>query len=102
MDAILLVGAMVHVPHERFQEVFSNILRALKPRGHVLLTLKEGNQDVEVSGGRIFYRWRDESLRKVFDQLNLTVVDFSRQVSKIRESDVWLGYVLSVVCPRYQ
>lgn len=96
MDALLVVGALVHVPHERFQEVFSNILRALKPQGHVLLTLKEGHQDPEVSRGRIFYLWLDESLRMVFDQLNLTVVDFSRQVSKIRETDVWLGYVLKL------
>ena len=94
MDAILLVGALVHVPHERFQKVFSNILRALKSGGHVLLTLKEGHQDLEVSEERIFYRWRNEYLGKIFDYLKLTVVDYSRQMSKIRETDVWLGYVL--------
>jgi len=27
-------------------------------------------------------------------QLKLTVVDFSRQISRIRDTDVWLGYVL--------
>ncbi len=37
MDALLLVGALVHVPHERFQLIFSRILNALKPQGHVLL-----------------------------------------------------------------
>ena len=42
IDALLLVGALVHVPHERFQLIFSRILRALKPEGHVLLTLKQG------------------------------------------------------------
>ncbi len=94
VDAVLLVGALVHVPHEHFQEVFENILRALKPEGHVLLTLKEGIQDVGISGGRIFYRWLNEYLRKIFGDLKLSVVDFSRQVSKIRETDVWLGYVL--------
>ena len=94
VDAVLLVGALVHVPHERFQEIFSNILRALKPGGHALLTLKEGDQDAEVLGDRVFYRWREKSLVKVFEQLKLAVVDFARQVSKIREMDVWLGYVL--------
>ena len=94
MDAILLVGALVHVPHEHFKKVFENILRALKPGGYVLLTLKEGIQDTGISGGRIFYQWLDEYLMKAFDHLNLSVVDFSRQVSKIRKTDVWLGYVL--------
>ena len=27
-------------------------------------------------------------------QLKLTVVYFSRQVSRIRDTDIWLGYVL--------
>lgn len=94
VDAILLVGALVHVPHDRFSEILSNIAQALNPRGHVLVTMKEGQQNTEVSGSRIFYRWRDEYLRKVFLDLKLTVVDFSREGSKIREKDVWLGYVL--------
>ena len=38
----------------------------------------------------------DESLRKIFSQLNLEGLDFSRQVSKIRSTDVWLGYVLTL------
>ena len=96
VDAILLVGALVHVPHDRFQVVFSHILRALKPSGYVLLTLKEGARDAELSGDRIFYRWGEEYIRKIFEALNLPVVDFSRQVSKIREMDVWLGYVLTL------
>ena len=94
VDAILLVAALVHVPHDRFSKILSNIVQALKPGGYALITLKEGQQNTEVSADRIFYRWRDEYFRKVFLKLKLTVVDFSRQVSKIREKDVWLGYVL--------
>jgi SAM-dependent methyltransferase len=94
MDAILLVGALVHVPHDRFSGVFSNILRALRPGGHLLLTLKEGRTQNEHDGNRIFYLWRDEDLRDIFDDLGLVVKDFLRQISKIRETDVWLGYVL--------
>lgn len=96
MDAIVLVGALVHVPHERFEGVLSNILRALTPPGHVLLTLKEGDRDVEVLGDRVFYRWQDGVLRGTFAGLGLAVKDFSRQVSKIRKTDVWLGYVLKL------
>jgi len=96
VDAVILVGALVHVPHENFQAVFSRILTALKREGHVLLTVKEGIQDAEISKDRIFYRWLDEYLRKIFRRLNLKGVDFSRQVSKIRKADVWLGYVLKL------
>ena len=94
MDALLLVGALAHVPHNRFSEILSNIVQALKPGGYMLVTMKEEQNATEDAEGRVFYLWRDEELRKVFERLNLTVVEFSRQVSKIRESDVWLGYVL--------
>jgi cyclopropane fatty-acyl-phospholipid synthase-like methyltransferase len=96
VDAVVLVGALVHVPHEDFQRVFPRILVALKQGGHVLITMKEGIQDAQVSKDRIFYRWPDENARKIFRRLNLKGVDFSRQVSKIRETDVWLGYVLKL------
>ena len=95
LDAIILVGALVHVPHDRFQSVLENIVRGLKQEGHALVTLKEGrNSQPDVSSGRVFHLWHDEDLRDIFDKLNLTIVDFSRQVSKVRPTDVWLGYVL--------
>lgn len=59
----------------------------------VLITLKEGRNPTEAAPGRVFYLWQDPDLRTIFDRLTLTVVDFSRQVSKIRDTDIWLGYV---------
>jgi SAM-dependent methyltransferase len=96
VDAILLVGALVHVPHERFSKILSNIAQALNPEGHVLLTLKEGVKTRNGDGGRVFYLWKDGALRAGFGKLNITVVDFFRAISKIRKSDVWLGYVLKL------
>jgi SAM-dependent methyltransferase len=93
-DALVLVGALVHVPHDRFEQLFENILQALVPGGHALLTLKEGRNLTETSHGRTFYLWQDPNLRSIFAALNLTVVDFSRDVSKVRDTDIWLGYVL--------
>lgn len=93
-DALLLVGALVHLPHNRFKEILANILQALVPAGHALITLKEGRDPTETSHGRTFYIWQDPDLRSVFADLNLRVVDFSRDVSKVRDTDVWLGYVL--------
>lgn len=95
VDAILLVGSLVHVPHERFSKTLSDIAQGLHPEGHVLLTLKEGVQTREGEGGRVFYPWEDGALRAVFETLDLTILDFFRDSSKIRKSDVWLGYVLT-------
>jgi len=94
VDAVVLVGALVHVPHNRFEAVLKNIARGLKQKGHALLTMKEGRDLKKTSHGRVFYLWQDSDLREIFDNLTLTVVDFARQTSKIRDMDIWLGYVL--------
>jgi SAM-dependent methyltransferase len=63
VDAIMLVGALVHVPHERFSEVFKNITASISRRGNVLITLKEGQGDRTDADKRIFYLWEDSKAR---------------------------------------
>ncbi len=94
VDAVVLVGALVHIPHHQFQAALENVLRGLKQGGYVLITLKEGRDLTETAHGRVFYLWQDADLRKIFNQLKLTIVEFSRQISRIRDTNVWLGYVL--------
>ncbi len=94
VDAILLIGALVHIPHEEMLDVFENILHALRPEGHVLLSLKQGTGTKTAKDGRIFYLWQDDDLRQIFQQKHCYVADFSVQISAVRAEDVWLGYVL--------
>jgi SAM-dependent methyltransferase len=93
-DALLLVGALVHLPRPQVRTVLSGILQALKPGGLVLLTLKEGRGENRQHDGRVFVQWMGPALETVFSGLNLTVRDHSRQISKIRPTDIWLGYLL--------
>jgi len=94
VDAIMLVGALVHVPHERFSEVFKNITASISRRGNVLITLKEGQGDRIDADNRIFYLWEDPKAREVFDTLGFKVCDFSTSVSKTGSGDFWMSYVL--------
>jgi len=93
-DAIVLAGALVHVPHKRFQQVFENIMAGLKDRGYVLVSLKEGTGKKTDSRGRVFYLWRDRDLRNVFVRCGFEVANFFRQKSVMGTDEVWLGYVL--------
>jgi SAM-dependent methyltransferase len=94
MDALLLIGALVHVPHERFQLIFSRILRALKPQGHVLLTMKQGQGAQIIPDGRVFYLWSKADLMPVFEYCSLICIEYFEQQSKIRASDIWMSFVL--------
>ncbi|MGD2028409.1 MAG: class I SAM-dependent methyltransferase [Desulfobacterales bacterium] len=94
VDAIMLVGALVHVPHERFSKVFENITSAISDNGSVLITLKEGSGDLTDSYGRVFYLWEDPKARELFDTLGFKVCNFSTSVSKTGSGDLWMSYVL--------
>jgi SAM-dependent methyltransferase len=101
MDALLLVGTLVHVPHERFQLIFSRILRALKPQGHVLLTVKQGQGVQTRSDGRVFYLWPKADLMSIFEDCSVICIKYFEQQSTIRASDLWMSFVLqSQLCHR--
>ena len=94
VDGVMLVGALVHTPNERFAEVFKNITASISRRGNVLITLKEGQGDRTDADNRTFYLWDDPKAREMFDTLGFKVCDFSTSVSKTGSGDVWMSYVL--------
>ena len=93
-DALVLVGALVHLPHAGFPAVLETICGALKKPGFLLITLKQGNGSVTDAHGRQFYLWQDKDLRNVYQSQKLKVINFFRQPSMINPTDTWLGYVL--------
>jgi 2-polyprenyl-3-methyl-5-hydroxy-6-metoxy-1,4-benzoquinol methylase len=96
MDALLLIGALVHVPYERFLLIFSRILWALKPQGHVLLTMKQGQGAQTRPDGRVFYLWSKAELMAIFEDCSLNCIEYFGQQSKIRASDIWMSFVLQI------
>ncbi|MFC1857513.1 class I SAM-dependent methyltransferase [Thermodesulfobacteriota bacterium] len=94
VDAILLVGTLVHLPHKKFKPAFQNISNCLNASGKILVSVKEGSGLFEDTHGRIFYLWQDKDLRDIFAELGHEILDFNRQISAVRETDIWLGYVL--------
>jgi len=96
-SALVLVGSLVHLPKAEFPEIFNKICRALAPEGHILITLKEGVGTSPTADGRVFTLWSATELEALFASRGFQVLDFSRQVSKLRADDIWLGYVLRAV-----
>jgi len=96
-DALVLVGALVHVSKPEFPVILNSICQALVRSGHVLLTLKEGSGSKMFKDGRVFTLWAREELEAIFADSNLEVVNFTRSTSKLPADDVWLGYVLRLI-----
>lgn len=93
-DALISVGSLVHVEQDQLITALESISEALKPCGHMLITFKEGKGSSSMPDGRVFILRQQSQLEEIFQNLSFSIIDFSRQVSRIRENDVWLGYVL--------
>ena len=97
-DAILLVGALVHVAPERLPAVLQRILGALGPwsagGGWVYLSLKQGRGERQDPAGRRFYLWQDDALQAIFETLGLAAIDLAVSASAAGTGERWLGYVL--------
>jgi SAM-dependent methyltransferase len=94
VDAIVLVGALVHLPHVKMPAVLNSIIKALKKDGKILLTLKKGAGRTSDTHGRIFYLWQDDEIRGLFNRLKLKVTAYFQLPSTIGTGEVWLGYIL--------
>jgi SAM-dependent methyltransferase len=94
VDAIILVGALVHVSHEKLQSVFEHITSGLGENGKVLITLKQGEGTFADYNGRIFYLWQDRELKIIFTRLGFNIIDVRCNESKIRVNDIWISYIL--------
>lgn len=95
-DGLLLVGSFVHLERDQLAPMLKSICMGLKYQGLMFLTLKEGQGVQNSKDGRIFTLWEQQHLEKIFSEQGLKVLNFSRQVSKIRNSDIWLGYLLQI------
>ena len=93
-DGLVSVGSLVHLARDLLVPVLESISKALKPGGHMLCTFKEGKGSVIMPDDRLFTLWQNSQLEEVFTRTGLAVLGFSRQVSRIKENDLWLGYVL--------
>lgn len=93
-NAVLLVGSLVHIPHERFFSTAQKIFSAFTSPCILLLTLKEGDGVINAADGRAFYLWNDDTLRGFFAEMDLKLSLCFKNASAIGSKETWLGYVL--------
>ncbi|RPH51378.1 MAG: class I SAM-dependent methyltransferase [Desulfobacteraceae bacterium] len=93
-DAVILIGALAHIPHADFMVVLRNVTAALDDNGLILITVKEGTGVAEGADGRVFYFFQNKDLETIFASLKLRLLDFSRNTSKTGTGEIWLRYLL--------
>ncbi len=93
-DALCCIGSLVHVGAARFESVLKSICNALCLEGILFITLKEGSGLSHADDGRVFVLWSKRDLENIFSRVGLKALNFTRQVSKLRKNETWLGFVL--------
>ena len=93
-SAVVCVGSFVHLSQEALPAILASTSQVLVSGGMLLITLKEGSGTFSAGDGRVFTLWSRQDIEKIFAAKDLHILDFSRQKSKLRPDDIWLGYVL--------
>lgn len=83
-----------HIAPDRLVIALGNIIKCLRTKGFVLISLKEGQVSYSKADGRIYYLWSDQDLREIFQKFSLVVRIFNRGVSKVNDHYIWLSYIL--------
>jgi cyclopropane fatty-acyl-phospholipid synthase-like methyltransferase len=94
VDAVLLVGALVHLSHKQVPDTLQSISTALAKGGLMLLSMKKGEGNVADATGRTFHLWTNNNLRAVFRQVNLHAVENFQQKSLTGSQEIWLSHLL--------
>jgi len=94
VDALTFIGSLVHQSEKSVAVVLKSTCQSLHSGGYILITMKEGVGTSLNHDGRTFTLWSTQKLEEVFTECGLEIMDFSRQISRLRPEDIWLGYVL--------
>lgn len=93
-EALLLIGALVHLDRPGAAEALKRMLPALVSPGLVLVSLKEGRGLQRSEDGRLFRLWSRPAAEAMFRALGLELLEADRRRSSLRPEDVWLGFLL--------
>ena len=93
-DALCFVGSLVHIPEKKFSHTFASICNALKPGGLLFITMKEGRGLSHSNDRRVFTLWSKKNLEIIFNETGFQILEFKRQISKLRKEDTGLGFIL--------
>ena len=93
-DGIWACASLLHVKAENLPDVMMRLKRLLKPEGILYASFKEGSTE-RVKEGRFFHDMTAESLRALFEQTGLTVLEsfFSRDVREGRNNENWVNII---------
>lgn len=93
-NALMMVGSLVHIPHDRFFPIIQKLLFGFASPCVILLTMKAGKGSNRAADGRTFYLWSEAALENIYARLGLQTATFFRNASAIGSREPWLGYVL--------
>lgn len=94
VDAVILIGALVHLKKGDFFNALFRIARSVRPRGFMLLSTKAGSGLETGTDGRTFYLWQHVEIGRMLDECNFEVMDYAKSVSQLGTGEEWLAYIL--------
>ncbi len=92
-DAIWACASLLHIPKSKMQEVFNQLISALKPGGILYMSFKKGTKERLDERGRFFNDYMEAELFKLLDcNPEVHNLDISAKQSILRgKPQIWLN-----------
>ena len=95
-DGIWACASLLHVPKDELSQVFSLLLKALKPKGFLYCSFKNREETFE-KDGRVFTCFTPASMQEFIQtqkEFNLIEIKLSTDVRPGREEESWVNVVV--------
>jgi len=89
-------ASLLHLPYKEMYSALEKIYKALKPYGHLFISLKHGVKE-EMRKGRLFCDYTQEKFESLnYDKIGFRLVEytFSQDKREDRENEQWLNVLL--------
>lgn len=94
VDAILLVGALVHCKPSQVFSVLNRMKKGLVPGGMFLVTLKASGEHQTQEDGRSFVFWTRKELDQMIRSLDVELLYQGEGNSALGTGEVWMTRIL--------
>jgi len=87
VEAIMLVTALVHIPHRQFLSTLASIANALAPSGWILISMKEGTGTYTDKLDRAFHLYTQTELEQLLKSLGFSIVESNLNTSALENGE---------------
>lgn len=93
-DGVWACASLLHIPPEKFEQAFSNLVDSLKDNGIFYFSIKKLKDSYFNDGNREFFHIGKNALNELFSKYNLKLKDYYETCKGNKSEEIFENYIL--------